>query len=62
MVAMRQFTRMVGVFHVVCHECAFEGLYERHATAVSERDEHARACDHRMTLLEIDRSKPLSRA
>jgi len=44
---------MAGRYHVVCHECAFEGLYEASSVAEGQRDAHASASGHRMSLRDI---------
>jgi len=44
---------MDGVFHLVCHECPEEGVYEDRTTAVSVLERHEREADHRMSLLDI---------
>lgn len=44
---------MTGRYHVVCHECAFEGLYEARSVAVGQRDAHESEHGHRMSLLDI---------
>lgn len=49
---------MEEAFHVVCHECPEEGLYERRRDAVSIRDEHADETGHRVSMLDIDRAVP----
>ena len=46
---------MVGVYHVVCHECPFEGLYSSLNAARDERAQHEREYRHSVTHLEIDR-------
>jgi hypothetical protein len=46
---------MSGVYHVVCHECPFEGLYEVSTSAQAERQSHADEHDHRVSQLEISR-------
>ncbi|WP_200830826.1 hypothetical protein [Haloarcula mannanilytica] len=46
-------------FHVVCHECAFEGIYGDQSVAESQRDAHAVSSGHRMSLRDIsDRNAP----
>ena len=49
---------MGGVYHVVCHECPFEGLYGSPKTATGEREAHEREHDHRVSHLEINRPEP----
>lgn len=51
---------MEGVYHVVCHECPFEGLYGSTGTATGERETHEHEYDHRVSHLEINRPEPLS--
>ena len=46
---------MSGVYHVVCHECPFEGLYDGAASADDERRTHAAEHDHRVSQLELSR-------
>ena len=50
--------RMEGVYHVVCHKCAFEGLYRSATDATLEREAHEQEYDHRVSSLEINRPKP----
>jgi len=45
---------MGEAFHVVCHECPEEGLYESRSDAVDSRDSHADETDHRVSMLDID--------
>lgn len=49
---------MVGAYHLVCHECPFEGLFDDRAAAVREREEHESATGHRTSLLDISEPKP----
>jgi len=50
---------MPGRYHLVCHEFAFEGLYEDQSVAESLRDAHAVSSGHRMSLRDIsDRTVP----
>jgi hypothetical protein len=49
---------MSGTYHVVCHECPFEGLYEGQTTALDERRAHIDEHGHRVSKLEISRSDP----
>lgn len=44
------------VYHVVCHDCPFEGMFETAATAAGECDGHD--ADHRVSQLEIKRPGP----
>ena len=44
------------VYHVVCHDCPFEGLFETAATAAGECESHDG--DHRVSRLEIKRPAP----
>lgn len=53
---------MDRVYHVTCHECAFEGMFEDHGTALDEWNEHGREDDHRVSLLELDRPVPRNTA
>ena len=46
---------MPGVYHVVCHDCPFEGLYEGAASAADERGAHVEEHDHRVSQLKIRR-------
>jgi hypothetical protein len=48
---------MSGAYHVVCHDCPFEGLYESSASALEEIERHTSEYDHRMSDLEISRSR-----
>jgi len=51
---------MRGVYHVVCHECPFEGLYTSAKAANKEKTSHEREQSHRVSRLEIGRPKPLT--
>ena len=51
---------MKGVYHVVCHDCPFEGLYTSATTASGECENHEREYGHRVSHLEIDRPEPLT--
>lgn len=51
---------MEGVYHVVCHECPFEGLYRSAKDALGERETHEHQHDHRVSHLEISRPEPLT--
>ncbi|MDS0259619.1 hypothetical protein NDI56_09470 [Haloarcula sp. S1CR25-12] len=53
---------MEGVYHVVCHECPFEGLYTSATTATGELEDHEHEHGHRVSHLEINRPKPLTEA
>jgi len=53
---------MVGVYHVVCHDCRFEGLYMSAGNATGERDSHEAEHDHRVSYLELDRPDPTTEA
>ena len=44
---------MAGSYHVVCHECAFEGLYEDASVAEGQRDAHTSDSGHQMSLRDI---------
>jgi len=46
---------MQRVYHVVCHDCTFEGVYETAATAAGECEGHDAA--HRVSRLEIERPR-----
>lgn len=46
---------MGGVYHVVCHECPFEGLYEDVSEAETASGTHREEHDHRVSKLELDR-------
>jgi len=46
---------MSGVYHVVCHDCPFEGLYEGRSSADTERRIHVDEHDHRVSQLQISR-------
>lgn len=50
--------RMERAYHVTCHECTFEGVFEDHRTALDEWNEHERDDDHRVSILEIGRPSP----
>lgn len=49
---------MGGVYHVVCHDCPFEGLYETAAEAVDAVETHSAENGHRVSQLEISRPQP----
>ncbi|MBV0900539.1 hypothetical protein [Haloarcula salina] len=49
---------MVGAYHLVCHECPFEGLFDDRATAERERAAHESTTDHQTTLLDISEPEP----
>ena len=51
---------MQGVYHVVCHECPFEGLYASVSDAAGDREGHKHEHGHRVSSLEIDRPEPLA--
>lgn len=44
---------MGEAFHLVCHECPEEGVYEERRNAVRAMERHERETDHRMTFLNI---------
>jgi len=44
---------MTGVYHVVCHECPFEGLYEGATEADAMCQGHADEHEHRVSQLEL---------
>lgn len=45
---------MGEAFHVVCHECPEEGLYDSRSVAASSRESHAEETGHRVSMLDID--------
>lgn len=45
---------MGEAFHVVCHECSEEGLYESRSVAVRSQESHADETGHRVSMLGID--------
>lgn len=45
---------MGAAFHVVCHECSEEGVYESQTEAVSLREAHADETGHRVSMMEIE--------
>lgn len=47
-----------NAFHVVCHECPEEGIYESASAARTARDDHRAETGHRVSLLDIGRSAP----
>ena len=49
---------MGEAFHVVCHECPEEGVYESRAAAVSERADHTDETGHRVSMLAIGPAVP----
>lgn len=49
---------MGGFYHVVCHDCPFEGLYESAAGAADAVESHSDEWDHRLSQLEISRPQP----
>lgn len=53
---------MQGVYHVVCHDCPFEGLYTSDTTATGERERHETDYGHSVSHLEIRRPVPLTEA
>jgi|GEM_PF-773738 len=53
---------MEGVYHVVCHECPFEGLYRSVKAATADRAAHEHDHDHRVSHLEINRPEPSTEA
>ncbi|ACV47522.1 hypothetical protein Hmuk_1401 [Halomicrobium mukohataei DSM 12286] len=50
--------RMEEAFHVVCHECSEEGVYESRSDAVATREAHADGTSHRVSLLAIGPAVP----
>jgi len=53
---------MGGTYHVVCRDCEFEGLYGSVSDAETESETHRDEHGHRVTMLEIDRPDPRTRA
>lgn len=53
---------MQGAYHVVCHDCPFEGLYTSATTATGECESHEDEHGHRVSHLEISRPEPLTEA
>jgi len=53
---------MEGVYHVVCHDCQFEGLYESDGVAIDVYESHEAEHGHRVSYLEITRPEPLAEA
>jgi len=49
---------MGETYHVVCHECPEEGVYDSRSEAVAARDGHTDETDHRATMLDISRAVP----
>lgn len=49
---------MGGIYHVVCHDCPFEELYESAAEASAAVESHSGDHGHRVSKLEISRSQP----
>ncbi|MFB6074717.1 MAG: hypothetical protein ABEJ89_06865 [Haloarculaceae archaeon] len=47
---------MAGTFHVVCHDCTLEGVYEERGDAVDARDRHEAETEHRVSCADIGRS------
>lgn len=45
---------MGEAFHVVCHECTEEGLYDSRSAAVSSRESHVNETGHRVSMLDIN--------
>ena len=48
---------MDETYHLVCHECPEEGVYEDRRDADSARERHEGETDHRMTVLDIGESR-----
>jgi hypothetical protein len=44
---------MGEAFHLVCHDCTEEGVYDDRGAAESALECHRRDVDHRMSLLDI---------
>jgi len=53
---------MEGVYHVVCHECPFEGIYRSAGTATGDRETHEHEHDHSVSSLELSRPDPSTEA
>lgn len=49
---------MGEAYHVVCHDCPFEELYESAAEAVAAVESHSGDHNHRVSQLEISRPQP----
>jgi hypothetical protein len=49
---------MGDAFHVVCHECPEEGVYESRSGAASARDSHTDETGHRVSMLDIGPAVP----
>lgn len=49
---------MGETFHVVCHECTEEALFESRSDAVASRELHADKTGHRVSMLEIGTPVP----
>lgn len=49
---------MGEAFHVVCHECSEEGVYESRPAAASVREDHTDETSHRVSMLEIESAVP----
>jgi hypothetical protein len=44
---------MDETFHLVCHDCPEEGVYDDRRDAETARETHELESDHRMTMLDI---------
>lgn len=44
---------MGGTYHVVCHECPVEGMFDERTDAVETVDAHERETGHRLSVLDI---------
>jgi len=49
---------MGDAFHVVCHECPEEGVYDSRSRAESACDSHTDETDHNVTMLDISPVAP----
>lgn len=43
----------MGTYHVVCHDCAEEGIFEDEAAARGLQDAHEETTNHRVSCMEI---------
>lgn len=49
---------MGGLYHLVCRECAFEGIYTERTAAVEQQDGHDADPGHRTSLVDIGDAPP----
>jgi hypothetical protein len=49
---------MSGLYHLVCRECAFEGIFSEHDAAFDEQDGHGETYGHRTALVDIGDGPP----